>query len=92
MNMGDKQYAEEFKIETIRLIVNGGYSVAEVAARLGTTTRNLYAWEKSTGQTRPNIKCWLMNKPKFVLHCEFQHRPLRGIDTGVFHQFLADSS
>ncbi|MBL4701261.1 MAG: transposase [Phycisphaeraceae bacterium] len=63
--MGDKQYAEEFKIETIRLIVNGGYSVAEVAARLGTTTRNLYAWKKSTGQTRPNIKCWLMNKLKF---------------------------
>lgn len=38
MNMSSKRYTEEFKIETVRQVVDRGYSIAEVADRLGTTS------------------------------------------------------
>ena len=44
--MSNKRYTEEF---TIRQIVERGYSVAETARRLGTTTHSLYAWKKKYG-------------------------------------------
>jgi transposase len=44
-----KRYTEEFKIEAVRQVVDRGYSVAEVADRLGTTTHSLYAWKKKYG-------------------------------------------
>ncbi len=47
--MSDKRYTEEFKREAVRLIVEQGHSVAEVASRLGTTTHSLYAWKKRYG-------------------------------------------
>ena len=47
--MSNKRYTEEFKIEAVRQIVDRGYSVAEVAQRLGTTTHSLYAWKKLYG-------------------------------------------
>ena len=43
VNMSDKRYTEEFKFEAIRQVVDRGYSIAEVADRLGTTTHSLYA-------------------------------------------------
>ena len=47
--LSNKRYTEEFKIEAVRQVVNRGYSVAEVAQRLGTTTHSLYAWKKLYG-------------------------------------------
>lgn len=47
--MSSKRYTEEFKIEAVRQVVDRGYSVAEVADRLGTTTHSLYAWKKKYG-------------------------------------------
>lgn len=47
--MSSKRYTEEFKIEAVRQVVDRGYSVAEVAYRLGTTTHSLYAWKKKYG-------------------------------------------
>ena len=47
--MGSKRYTEEFKIGAVRQVVDGGYSIAEVADRLGTTTHSLYAWKKQYG-------------------------------------------
>mgnify|MGYP003614581478 CR=1 FL=1 len=41
-----KRYPEEFKIEAVKQVTEKGHSVAEVAARLGTTTHSLYAWIK----------------------------------------------
>lgn len=49
VNMSGKRYTEEFKIEAIRPVVDRGYSIAEVADRLGTTTHSLYAWKKKYG-------------------------------------------
>ena len=55
VNMSSKRYAEEFKIEAIRQVVDRGYSIAEVADRLGTTTHSLYVWKKKYGLNRPEF-------------------------------------
>lgn len=47
--MSSKRYPDEFKIEAVRQVVDRGYSVADVAARLGITTHSLYAWMKKFG-------------------------------------------
>jgi transposase len=47
--MSGKRYPEEFKIEAVRQVVDRGYSVVEVADRLGTTSHSLYAWKKKYG-------------------------------------------
>ena len=52
MNSG-KRYTEEFKIEAVKQVTERGYSVAEVAERLGTTTHSLYAWLKRYGKQHP---------------------------------------
>jgi len=49
VHMSNKRYTEEFKIEAVRRVVYRGYSVAETARRLGTTTHSLYAWKKKYG-------------------------------------------
>lgn len=44
--MSGKRYTEEFKIEAVRQVTEKGYTIAEVADRLGTTTHSIYAWIK----------------------------------------------
>lgn len=41
--MSSKRYPEEFKIEAVKQVTEKSHSMAEVTARLGTTTHNLYA-------------------------------------------------
>ena len=48
--MSGKRYPEEFKIEAVKQVTEKGYSVAEVATRLGMTTHSLYAWIKRHDQ------------------------------------------
>ena len=48
--MSSKRYTEEFKIEAVKQVTERGYSVQEVANRLGTTTHSIYAWRKKYGQ------------------------------------------
>ncbi|HHZ96508.1 MAG TPA: IS3 family transposase [Flavobacteriales bacterium] len=48
-----KRYTEEFKIEAVKQVTDRGYSVAQVADRLGTTTHSLYAWIKRYGKQSP---------------------------------------
>ena len=52
--MTSKRYTEEFKIEAVKQVTDRGYSVAEVAERLGTTTHSLYAWIKRYGESNPS--------------------------------------
>ena len=47
--MSSKRYPQEFKIEAVKQITEKGYSVAEVARRLGVTPDSLYAWVKKFG-------------------------------------------
>jgi len=49
----NKRYTAEFKIEAVKQVTDRGYSVAEVAERLGTTTHSLYAWLKRYGEQSP---------------------------------------
>ncbi|MCH7382266.1 IS3 family transposase [Acinetobacter dispersus] len=53
--MSSKRYSEEFKIEAVKQVTEKGYNVAEVAARLGTTTHSLYAWIKRYDPQQPDI-------------------------------------
>lgn len=39
-----KRYPEEFRVEAVRQVNERGYSVAEVADRLGISTKTLYDW------------------------------------------------
>ena len=48
-----KRYTDEFKIEAVKQVTERGYSVADVAERLGTTTHSLYAWLKRYGEQSP---------------------------------------
>ncbi len=52
--MSRKRYPEEFKIEAVKQVTEKGHSVAEVAARLGTTTHSLYAWIKRYDPQQPH--------------------------------------
>ncbi len=47
--MSGKRYSEEFKIEAVAQVTDRGYSVSEVAERLGVTTKSLYDWIKRYG-------------------------------------------
>ncbi len=47
--MSSKWYPDEFKIEAVKQVVDGGHSVADVASRLGMTTHSLYTWIKKFG-------------------------------------------
>ena len=40
------RYSDEFKQEAVNQVVVHGYSVAEVAERLGISTKSLYDWMK----------------------------------------------
>jgi transposase len=51
--MSGKRFTEEFKKEAIKQITERGYSVVEVAERLGTTTHSLYAWLKKYSESQP---------------------------------------
>ena len=51
--MSNKRYTEEFKKEAIKQVTERGYSVADVAERLGTTTNSLYNWMKLYGEQSP---------------------------------------
>jgi transposase len=47
--MSSKRYTEEFKIEAVKQVTERGFSVYDVAARLGMTTHSLYAWVRQYG-------------------------------------------
>lgn len=47
--MSGKRYPEEFKIEAVKQVTECGYSVADVAQRLGITTKSLYDWKHRYG-------------------------------------------
>lgn len=47
--MSGKRYPEEFKIEAVKQITERGYSIPDVAQRLGVTTKSLYDWKVKYG-------------------------------------------
>lgn len=49
-HLSNKRYTEEFKVEAVKQITERGYSVSDVAQRLGGTTHSLYAWRNKYRQ------------------------------------------
>jgi transposase len=47
MSMSTQRFTPEFKEEAVRQVLERGYSVAEVGARLGVSTHSLYKWVKA---------------------------------------------
>ena len=45
--MSSHRYSPEFKDEAVRQVLERGYSVAEVATRLGVSTHSLHKWVKA---------------------------------------------
>ena len=41
---GQIRYSDEFKIDAVAQVTERGYSVEEVAERLGISTKSLYTW------------------------------------------------
>ena len=52
--MGSNRYTEEFKIEVVKQVIEHGFSVTEVAERLGATTKSIYTWLKLYGESIPD--------------------------------------
>lgn len=44
--MSQERFPQEFRIEAVRQIIERGYPVTEVSARLGVSTHSLYKWIK----------------------------------------------
>lgn len=51
-----KRYTQQFKEEAVKQIVERGYSVAEVAERLGICTKTPYHWKASMHGSSHQIK------------------------------------
>ncbi len=51
--MTDKRYTEEFKVEAIKQITEGGHPVQDVSQRLGVSCHSLYAWLRKYGKATP---------------------------------------
>ncbi len=55
--MSKPRYTVEFKAEAVKQVTDRGYSVAEVADRLGVSTHSLYAWLRAAGTVNTNLIC-----------------------------------
>lgn len=51
-----KRYTDEFKAEAVKQIVERGYSVSDVAERLGICTKTLYHWRSEKHGSSQQIK------------------------------------
>jgi transposase InsO family protein len=65
-SMGSKRYSREFKEEAVRQVTERGYSVVEVATRIGVSTHSLYKWVRAvrpaTGEASELAKARLENQ------------------------------
>jgi transposase len=51
--MRGKRYPEEFKIQAVKQVVDKGFTMTDVAQRLGVTYKSLYTWVQKYG--KPNV-------------------------------------
>lgn len=48
-------YTKEFKVEAVKLVVEGGYTQAEASRRLGIDSRNLGRWVSAWRGSQGNV-------------------------------------
>jgi transposase len=53
--MSSKRYSTEFKMEAIKQVTERGYTVKEVADRLGMGAHTLYKWVRASGYRRVHV-------------------------------------
>ena len=49
--MGGKKYSRDFKEEAVQQVTERGYSVRDVAARIGVSMHSLYKWVRAARPT-----------------------------------------
>ena len=47
-----RQYTDEFREEAVRQVTDRGYTVTDVASRLGVSAQSLYKWVKAESPTK----------------------------------------
>lgn len=68
--MSGQRYTPEFKDEAVKLITERGYSVTDVAERLGVSQHSIYKWLKAVQPLRNslmNMNCSKQRKKSFAL-------------------------
>lgn len=51
----NKRFTDEFKIQAVEQVTAEGYSVANLAERLGVSTNSIYYWIKQFGDNSPQF-------------------------------------
>lgn len=62
--MSNQRYSPEFKDEAVRQVVDRGYSVTEVAERLGVSTHSLHKWVKAIKPDKTDQQATELNEAK----------------------------
>lgn len=52
MRSMSRQYTDEFREEAVRQVTDRGYTVTDVASRLGVSAQSLYKWVKAESPTQ----------------------------------------
>ena len=63
MAKNQKNYPEEFKIESVRLLESTGQSVSDVSIRLGINVKSLYRWRQKYGSHGTSTPSTLAKSP-----------------------------
>ena len=50
------RYTDEFKRDAVAQVTDRGYSVKDVAGRLGISTKSLYDWKKHFGRSKEQLR------------------------------------
>jgi len=62
--MSNQRYSPEFKDEAVRQVIDRGYSVAEVAERLGISAHSLHKWLKTVKRDKSDEQAAEFNEAK----------------------------
>ena len=53
VSMSNKQYTDEFRAEAVKQVLERGFTVVDMAARIGLPKHTLYDWVQKTKAGRP---------------------------------------
>lgn len=62
-----KKFPKEFQEEVVKQMVDRGYSVNDVASRLGVSAQSLYKWGKAVSPTEEDRFSKPLNEKTFAL-------------------------
>lgn len=78
--MASKRFTDEFKAEAVKQVSEPGYSVTEVAERLGVSSHSLYGWLRERGISREVRKATPDSGPTTgasAQWCQLAARPIK---------------